>query len=98
MCQQKFHLIGQDLPPLQIDILCMCGAERDGEQLHTRLLRGPARLVIIAALAGGNDINPTVLTALAQRVNVISGKKEVWKLLAAVETQALVAPEQGFIT
>ena len=75
----------------------MGGAKRDGEQLHTCLLGGPARLEIVAALTGGNDINPTVLTTLAQRVNVIPGQKEIWKLLTAVETQALVAPEQGLI-
>ena len=53
--------------------------------------------MVIATLAGGNDIHPAVLTALAQGVNMIPGKQKMWKLLAAIQTQVLITAEQRLI-
>ena len=65
VCQQELHLVASDLPPLEIDVFCMGGAERNGKQLHTRLLGCPACLVIIASLACRDDILPGVVTTIA---------------------------------
>lgn len=97
MCQQEIHLIIQDLASLQIDILRMGWAKRDRKQLHARLFRRPASLVIVAALTGGDDIDPTILAALGQGVDVIPGKQGVRKLQSTVQAQILIAAEQGLI-
>ena len=94
MCQQEIHLIVQNLAPLQIDVLRMGRAKRDRKQLHARLFRRPAGLVVIASFTGGDDIDPTILTALAQRVDVIPGKQGVRKLQTTVQAQVLIATEQ----
>ena len=86
VCQQELHLVASDLPPLEIDVFCMGGAERNGKQLHTRLLRCSACLVIIAAFTGSDDVNPSVLATLAQRVDMIPGQQEIWKLLTTIKT------------
>ena len=72
MRQQELHLVVENLASLQIDILCMGGAERDCKQLHTSLLGGSACLVVVASLTGGDNIHPAVLPALAKRVDMIS--------------------------
>jgi len=53
--------------------------------------------VIVATLTSGNNVHPSVLSALAQWVDVIPGQQEIWKLLTAIQTQTLVAAEQGLI-
>jgi len=73
MCQQELHLVASDLPSLEIYVFCMGGAERDGKQLHPRLLRCSACLVIVAAFTGSDDVYPSVLATLAQWVDVIPG-------------------------
>ena len=97
MCQQEIHLIGQNLPSLQVDVFRMGRAEGDCKQLHAGLFGGPARFVIVAAFTGGDDISPIILSTLAQRLDVIPRKQEIGKLPTTVKTQALVAAEQGLI-
>ena len=70
---------------MEIDIFSMGRAERDRKQFHTRLLGCSSSLMVIASLTGGDNIHPAVLTTLAKRMNMISRKQGVWKLLAAVE-------------
>jgi len=98
MCQQEFHLVRQYLTTLQIHVFRMGRTKRDGQQFHACLLWCPAGFVVVAAFAGGDDIDPTVFAPLAQREDVIPGKQKARKLLTAIQTQALITPEQGFVT
>lgn len=72
-------------------------AKRDGKQLHACLLRCTSGLVVIAAFAGGDNIDPAVCAALAQWVDVIPGEQKARELLATIQAHALVTPEQGFV-
>ena len=53
--------------------------------------------MIVATLAGGYDIHPAVFATLAERMYMVSGKQEMRELFTAIETQVLVASEQGFV-
>jgi hypothetical protein len=97
MCQKEIHLIRQNVPALQIDILGMGGAKRNRQQLHAGLFGGAPGLMIVTTLAGGDHIHPAVFTTLTQRVHMIPGEQEMGELFAAIQTQILIAPEQGFI-
>lgn len=81
---QELHLIAEDATTLQVDVLGMGRREGNGQQLDTCLLRGAACLVVIATLARCDDIVPRILTALAQRGNVVPRQGAIGKALAAV--------------
>ena len=72
MGQKKLHLVIEDLTPLQVNVLSMCGAKGDSQQFHTCLLRCATCLVVITTFAGSDDVYPAVLTTLTQGVNMIS--------------------------
>jgi hypothetical protein len=62
---QKLHLVRQDASALKIDVLGVGGHEGYSKELHARLLGRAPRLVIVAALAGGNHIAPMIGPVLA---------------------------------
>ena len=97
MRQQEFHLVGQYSAPLQVDVLGVGRGEGYGQQLHARLFRGAACLVVIAALAGRDHIRPGVAAALAERLDVVARQHEVGKLQAAIQAQGLVPAEQRLV-
>ncbi len=55
---EKLHLIAQHPATLKVNVLCMGRQKRDGQKLHAGLLWRPARLVIVATLAGSDHIAP----------------------------------------
>ena len=68
---EKFHLVTEYAPPLQVDVFSVGWGKGNGQQLHARLLGSPAGLVVVAALAGGDDITPKIDPALTERFDVI---------------------------
>ena len=94
MGAQKFHLVGQDSPALQINVFGVGRGERHRQQFHAGLLGGAAGLVVVAAHARGYHVVPVVGAALAERGNVVPGQTPVGKLAAAIQADAGVALEQ----
>ena len=92
---EKFHLVAEHPPTLQVDILGMSGREGNGQQLHPRLFGGSAGLVIVATLAGGYHVTPEIDAALAEGLDMIPRKLRVPKLEPAVEAKMIVATKQG---
>ena len=76
MRQQIFHLVGQDTPAFEINVFHIGGLERNGKQLHARLLGRAITLVMIATLTRCNDIRPHVLTTETERPDMIPGQLE----------------------
>lgn len=72
MGKQEIHLVGQNAAALEIDIFGVCGYERNGQQLHAGLFRSASGLVVVAALAGGDDITPRIGAALAERIYMVA--------------------------
>ena len=68
---EKFHLVTEDAPPLQVDVLGVGGRKGNGQQLDARLLRRSAGLVVVAALAGRDNIAPKIDPAVTERLDVI---------------------------
>ena len=69
--QQKLHLVSQDTAALQVDIFGVRGCERDGQQFHSSLLGCEGSLVIIAALACGDYVDPAIRATLTQRIYMV---------------------------
>ena len=88
MRQQEIHLVSQNLPALQVDVFRMGRGERNGQQLDSSLFWGAAGLEVVTPLAGGHHVGPPVLSAMAQRFDVIPGELEVGKLLSAIQAKA----------
>ena len=68
---EKFHLVTEYAPPLQVDVFGVGGRKGNGQQLYARLLGGSAGLVVVAALAGGDDIAPKIDPALTEWFDMI---------------------------
>ena len=72
--QQVLHLVGEDSPPFQIDVLGIVGRKRNCNQLHSGLLGCSPTLEVIAAPAGRRNIVPAIAPASRYRRNVIAGQ------------------------
>ncbi len=94
MRTQKLHLIRQDTPPLQVDVLGMRGRKWNGQQLHPGLLRAAIAFMTIAVLAGCNDIVPGVFAAPTDRPHMIPGKLGLTLAPAAIHAKKTIASEQ----
>ena len=74
MGAQEFHLIGQYVASLEIDVFRMGRSKRNGQKLDACGFRGSAGLVVIAACAGGDHIVPVVRPTLTERAHMIPGE------------------------
>ena len=95
--KQVLHLVGKDPATFEINILGIRWRKRHRDQLHGRLLRRPATLVVIAAPAGGSDVVPGILAAEGQRCDVIAGQVARLEPHCAIEAKVGVALEEGAI-
>ena len=73
MGQQKFHLVSQNPPAREINVLRMRWYEGNGNKFHFRFFRCQVTLMVIAALASRNTVFPVVRTPAAQRLYMITG-------------------------
>ncbi len=94
---QELHLVRQDPAALEVHVLGVGGSEGHRQELHPRLLGGSARLVVVAALARGDDVVPAVDASVAQGRHVVPGEEEGVLALAAVQAQVRVAAKEDGI-
>lgn len=94
MSPQELHLVRQDFPALQIDVLGMGRDKRHRNQLHSGLFRCPAGLEVVAADTGGDDIVPVVRSPLAEWGHMVPGKLVCRVLLPAVQAQVGITLEK----
>ncbi len=85
MRHQKFHLIGQNSAVAQNKIFPQAGHIGCVEQRHMRLLWRAGGLAVVAVFASGDDIHPTIHTALGIRDDVFAGEL-VFPVAAAIDT------------
>src|ERR1700749_572329 len=97
MSEQILHLVGEHAPPLEENILGIGRRERNGQQLHLRLLGRERGLLIVTTATGGYDIGPNIDAALAERPDVIPRQFACWKTHATIHAQKRVAPEECLI-
>jgi hypothetical protein len=57
---QEIHLIGENVLVREVEKLVAIRYERNRYQLHVGFLWSLIRFSMITALAGGNDIGPTI--------------------------------------
>ena len=60
MREEELHLVGEHATALQIDVFGVGGREGHCDELHARLLRCQAALVVVAAPTRGYDIGPGI--------------------------------------
>lgn len=94
---QEFHLVGQHVSALQIDIFGVGRCEGDSEQLHARLLGGESGLVVIAAQTCGDNIIPVIRATLTQGAYMIARELSAWEHGTAVEADVAVTLKQGVV-
>lgn len=97
MGEQEFHLIGKYTVALQVNVFGVRRDERNRKQLHMGLLRGAPSLMVVAALAGSDDIFPVIAAALGDGANMVTGKLVAMKALATIQTKIGVAAKQGAV-
>lgn len=94
---EEVHLVAQNSAALQVDVFGVGGYEGNGQQLHAGLFGGATGFVIVAAFAGGDDVVPVVSPFLADGGNVITREIAISETVATVQTQVVIAAEQGLI-
>lgn len=95
--EQILHLVGKHAPALEINVLGIGWSERYGYQLHGRLFRCAAALVIVATPARGRDIVPGIATASREWRDVIASQVASRITHRAVKAQVGVTLEQGAV-
>ena len=95
--KQVLHLVGKDSATLEINIFGIRRRKRHRDQLHGRLLRRPATLVVVAAPAGGGDIVPDITATVRQRRDVIASQVARLEAHCTIQAQVRVALEQGAV-
>ena len=97
MCQQVFHLVGKNPATFEVNIFGVCRCERHCDELHGRLLRRPAALVVVAAPARSSDVVPYVLAAVRQRCNVVTRQVPRLEAHRTIEAEIGVTLEEGAV-
>ena len=92
--QQIFHLVGEDSPVAQDEVLVPVGHVRDVEQRHVRLLGRAVALARVAAATRGHRVHPRVASAARRRNDVVARQVAVHEPAAAIGAHLPVAREQ----
>ena len=94
MRHQKLHLVGQDAAVAQNKVFPQRGHIRRVKQRHARLLGRAVGFAVVASLAGGDHVHPSVLAVLAEGDDVFAGQVGFVEIVAAVSAQVAVAGEE----
>ena len=97
MREQVLHLIRQDAPPLQVNVLGIGWRERHRDEFHCRLLGRAATLVVIAAPARRRNVVPAIAAAVRYRSDVIARQITCRKSHRTIKTKIRVPLEQRAI-
>jgi KUP system potassium uptake protein len=92
--KQVFHLVGQDAPVAQDEVLVAIGDVRHVEQRHARLLGRLAAFADIAVAARGDRVGPGIPPTPRHGDDVVPRQVARQVPLAAIGTQLAVAREQ----
>ena len=95
--EQVLHLVGENPPSFQVDVLGIVRRKRNGNQLHHGLFRRPAAFMVVASPACGRNVVPDVEPALGQGRNVVTRQVTRRKLLRTVQAKIRVSFEQRAI-
>ena len=87
-------MIGEDAAVGQEQVFRPVRFEGHRQKRHIRLFGTARALGVIAGLAGGHHVAPTVLAAFGKGADVIPGEHVFRQLLAAIETNLSVAYKQ----
>jgi len=71
---QKLHLVSENAPVGQEQVLGAIRFEGHGQKRHVGLLGTARSLAVVAGLAGGNHVAPAVFATLGQGPDVIPGQ------------------------
>ena len=85
MGQQKLHLVGQDSPTREINVLGMRRHERYSQKLHSGFFGRAAAFMMIASFARSDDILPNIPAAFTERLYVISREIRIFELVPAIK-------------
>ena len=94
MGHQKLHLIGQNAPIAQDEILPQAWNIRRVHQGHIGLFRCTAALAMVAGTASGDNIHPDVNAILCKRDDVLARQAFFGVLLATISAGIPIAREQ----
>jgi len=91
---EEVHLIGQDVPIAEDQVLGLIRNMRRIEELHARLLRSATGLALVTRATGGDDVHPDIATTLDHGYDVVAGQSLAGEGMAAVATSVAVALEE----
>ena len=69
---QKLHLVGQDAPVAQDEVLPQARHIGCEKQRHVRLLRSAVAFTVVAGAAGGHHVHPVVHPVLGKGDDVFA--------------------------
>ena len=90
---QEIHLVRKDVAVHQDQVLSSGRHVRDVKQLHVRLLRGTAVLMLVAALTCRNNVHPNVQSTLGLWLDVVTSQVVGMEVLATVSANLAVTAE-----
>ena len=94
MRHQKLHLVIQYAAVAQNKVFPQRGHIRRVQQRHARLLGRAVGFAVVAGLAGGDHVHPSVLAVLAEGNDVFASQIGFVEIVAAVSADISIAGKQ----
>ncbi len=94
---QELHLIGENAPITEQQILGPGRGEGHREQRHARLVGGAVVLAAIATAAGGHHIGPDIPAPARDGNDMVTGEFADGKMFATVHAEMMIAMKQCLI-
>ena len=94
---QEFHLIGENAPITEQQILGPGRGEGHREQRHVRLVGGAVVLATVATAAGGHHVGPDIPALARDGNDMVTGEFAEGEVFATVHAEMTVAMKQGLV-